>query len=161
MAPDDIETAVLEGQVALGVGVFHIHKPGLAYVEICIEFMGLYCGAGHPLFDATRPDVQEELLRNAPMARRAYLKEEQFAPISRGRPSNAAAHQVEGIALLILTGSYIGHLPHSFAERWLEKGRMKSGMDGRYDLPTSIEIVTRRDATLTPVSETFIRLLKA
>lgn len=161
MAPDDIEAGVLDGRIAVGVGVFHVHKPGLRYAEIGREFIGLYCGKGHPLFSATQPEIQEDLLRQAKMAKRAYLKEEQFAPISRGRQSNATAHQVEGIALLILTGNFIGYLPHSFAEQWLKNGRMKSIMDGRYDLPTPIEIVTRRGSTLTPVCKTFIGCLKS
>ncbi len=161
MAPDDIEAGVLNGRIAVGVGVFHVHKPGLRYAELGRELIGLYCGVSHPLFHATRPDVQEDLLRQATMAKRAYLKEERFSPLSRGRNSNATAHQVEGIALLILTGKFIGYLPHSFAEQWLKSGRMKSVMDGRYDLPTPIEIVTKRGATLPPACKTFIRYLKS
>ncbi|MCB2094213.1 MAG: LysR family transcriptional regulator [Rhodobacteraceae bacterium] len=161
MAPDDIETGVLDGQISLGIGVFHQHKPGLSYDQIGREFIGLYCGAGHPLFSAKNPAEQAKLLAQAKVAQRAYLKEDRVAPVSRGRLSNATAHQVEGIALLILTGNFIGYLPHSLAELWLRNGRMKSVMDGRFDLPTPIEIVTRRGVSPSGADKAFIRLLKA
>ena len=161
MAPDDIETGVLDGRISLGIGVFHQHKPGLHYDQIGREFIGLYCGAGHPLFSTLRPEDEEALLAQAKVAKRAYLKEEHVAPVSRGKLSNVTAHQVEGIALLILTGNFVGYLPHSFADPWLKDGRMKSVMGGRFDLPTAIEIVTRRGEALRAADKAFIRLLKA
>ena len=51
LAPDEIERAVLENRVNLGIGVFHQHRPGLSYEALYDDPVELYCGRGHPLFD--------------------------------------------------------------------------------------------------------------
>jgi DNA-binding transcriptional LysR family regulator len=160
MAPDDIEYAVLDGRISIGVGVFHTPKPGLLYQEIGQEFIGLYCGFGHPLFQDTSGTVHKNLLQKAKLARRAYLNEEKVAPVTHGLASNVKAHQVEGIALLILTGNFIGYLPQSFANMWVKDGRMKSVAQGQFDLPTPIKTVTKRGEKLNLVSRTFIEYLE-
>ena len=44
-APDEIERAVLENRVNLGIGVFHQHRPGLLYEALYDDPIELYCGA--------------------------------------------------------------------------------------------------------------------
>lgn len=161
LAPDDIEYAVLDNRISVGIGVFHTQKPGLIYKEIGLEFIGLYCGKEHPLFDDTYRANQKDLLQGAKLARRAYLNEEKVAPKTHGLTSNAKAHQVEGIALLILTGNFIGYLPQSYANNWVKDGRMKSVARGEFDLPTPIKLVTKRGEKLNLVSRTFIEFLEA
>ncbi len=160
MAPDDIEYAVLDGRISIGIGVFHTPKPGLIYQEIGEEFIGLYCSSSHPLFQDTSETRQKSLVKQAKLARRAYLNEEKIAPVTHGLASNAKAHQVEGIAILILTGNFIGYLPQSFANIWVKDGRMKSVAQGQFDLPTPIKIVTKRGEKLNLVSRTFIKALE-
>ncbi|WP_299951416.1 LysR family transcriptional regulator [uncultured Ruegeria sp.] len=160
LAPDDIEIAVQDGQVSVGVGVFHKHKPGLIYELLGTEKIGLYCAQGHPLYEAaTRAEV-ERLLPEANYCKRAYLNEDQVAPISIGLRSNASAHQIEGIAILVLTGGYIGYLPESFANIWVREGRMRSVGDGLYDLKSEIKLVRKRGEDPNLLGKTFIQLLK-
>ncbi|WP_136661511.1 LysR family transcriptional regulator [Nitratireductor sp. XY-223] len=157
LAPDDIEYSVLDGHITIGIGVFHNHKPGLLYQQISSEFMGLYCGRGHPLFEISDPQEEERLLQAANLAKRAYLSEEKVAPVSIGLKSTANAHQVESVALLVLTGNFVGYLPESYAHPWVVEGRMKKVLDGKYDLPTNIEIVTKRGSKLNLVARTFLK----
>lgn len=155
LAPDDIELAVQDARVALGVGVFHRHKPGLIYETIGFETMGLYCAAAHPLSGLTDSTEVDAALQRAHYAKRAYLRERDVAPVSRGLETNAHAHQIEGIAHLILTGKYIGYLPEQFADVWVRDGRMcKVGAD-RYDQPSELKLVYRRGADLNLVTQTF------
>lgn len=157
LAPDDIEFGVLSARIPIGIGVFHEPKPGLTYKDIGEETMGLYCGTGHPLYE----DDAKDQLEQAVLARRAYLSEEKVAPITRCMKSTASAHQIEGIAMLILTGNYVGYLPETFASLWVHDGRMKSVMNGRYDIPTMIQQVTKRGLRPTPVEKAFIKFLRS
>ena len=161
LAPDDIEYGVVDGRISIGIGVFHNHKPGLVYEEVGQEYVGLYCGKGHPLFNASTKKQTTELLKQSKLARRTYLNEEKVAPATRDLVSTTKAHQVEGIAMLILSGNFIGYLPQSFAEIWVKEGRMKSISQGIYDLPTPIEFVVKRGEKLGLPIRKFIELLKA
>lgn len=158
-APDDIEIAVQDARVSLGIGVFHRHKPGLTYQPIGFEEMCLYCANTHPLFNAKGDAQIKEILKNSNYAKRAYLRERKVAPISRGMKSSAHAHQIEGIAYLILTGKYIGYLPEQFANVWVRDGRMKKVGSGAFDQSTEIKLVKKRGMEPSLVARTFEKLL--
>jgi len=160
LAPDEIERAVLENRVNLGIGVFHQHRPGLIYEALYDDPVELYCGAGHPLFDRVLHGLDRADLRAADLAHRAYLSERQVAPLTGDLPSTATARQIEGIAFLILSGWHVGYLPVSYAERWVKSGRMRSILPEIYGLNTRMELVTRRGVTLTLVSQTFANILR-
>lgn len=160
LAPDNIEVAVQNGQVALGVGVFHKHKPGLIYETLGFERIGLYCGKGHPLFLADSTAQVEKHLPQANFCKRSYLNEDLIAPVSRNLKSTASAHQIEGVAMMILTDRYIGYLPESFAGIWLREGRMRSIGDGMFDLKSEIKIVRSRGVEPNLVMKTFIDLVR-
>lgn len=160
LAPDEIERAVLENRVNLGIGVFHQHRPGLRYEVLYDDPVELYCGFGNPLFDRSPDEIDHDNLRTADLAHRAYLSERQVAPRTADLPSTAKARQIEGIAFLVLSGWHIGYLPVSYAERWVTSGRMRSIMPDTYRLNTMIELVTRRSVAPTLVSQTFVGILR-
>ena len=160
LAPDEIERAVLENRVNLGIGVFHQHRPGLSYESLYDDPVELYCGHGHPLFDRAPDGLDRNDVREADLAHRAYLSERQVAPLTGNLRSTATARQIEGVAFLILSGWHIGYLPVAYAERWVESGRMRSILPATYRLSTRFELVTRRGVALTLVSETFADILR-
>lgn len=159
LAPDDIELAVLDSRVSIGIGVFHQHRPGLAYKQLYQDPLELYCGQGHELFESADSGHTPAILAGADYVRRAYLSEEKVAPLVAHLPSTATAHQVEGVAFLILTGRYIGYLPKSYALQWVLQDRMRSILPRHFILQTNIEVVTRRGVTLTAVEQTFLQEL--
>ncbi len=160
MAPDEIEHAVLDNRVNLGIGVFHRHRPGLRYEALYDDPVELYCGSGHPLFDRDPGELDREDLDAADLVHRAYLSERQVAPLTAGLRSTASAWQIEGIAFLILSGWHLGYLPVSYAERWVTAGRMRTVLPGTFCLNTKIELVVRRGAPLTLVGQTFADILR-
>ena len=160
LAPDEIERAVLENRVNMGIGVFHQHRPGLAYEALYDDPVELYCGKDHALFDRAPEGIDSDDLQAADLVHRAYLSERQVAPLTGDLPSTAAARQIEGVAFLILSGWHIGYLPVSYAERWVESGQMRSLLPETYRLNTKIELVTRRGVALTLVSQTFADTLR-
>ena len=160
LAPDEIERAVLENRVNLGIGVFHQHRPGLLYEALYDDPVELYCGAGHALFERAPDELDRDDVRAADLAHRHYLSERQVAPLTAELPSTATARQIEGVAFLILSGWHIGYLPVAYAERWVASGRIRSVLPETYRLSTKIELVTRRGVALTLVSRTFADLLR-
>ena len=160
LAPDEIELAVLDGRVALGVGVFHHHAPGLAYDMLYVDPLELYCGRDHPLFDKAPKTLRSKDHDAIDYVRRGYLAEDKISPLTASFRSTATAHQVEGVASMILTGLYVGYLPVSFASRWVDDGLMRSLMPSRYRMNTTIEIATRRSVALSMVARTFVDALK-
>lgn len=161
LAPDDIEMAVQDERVSIGIGVFYRHKPGLIYDSVGFEKMNLYCATGHSLFGEKDAAKVQDVLKTSQYAKRAYLKERDVAPISRGLKTNAHAHQIEGIAHLILTGRYIGYLPEQFANVWVRQGRMKPVGDGQYNQPSEIKLVRKRGPSLNMVAGLFKDLVKS
>ena len=160
LAPDEIERAVLENRVNLGIGVFHQHRPGLLYEALYDDPVELYCGAGHALFDRAPHGLDRNDARAADLVHRAYLSERQVAPLTGELSTTATARQIEGVAFLILSGWHIGYLPVAYAERWVASGRMRSVSPEKYRLGTKIELVTRRGVELTLVCRTFADLLR-
>ena len=160
LAPDEIERAVLENRVNLGIGVFHQHRPGLFYEVLYDDPVELYCGSDHALFERAPHELERNDLHAVDLVHRAYLSERQVAPLTAGLRSTAAASQMEGVAFLILSGWHIGYLPVSYAERWVATGRMHSVLPATYRLSTKIEMVTRRGVALTLVSQTFAEILR-
>ena len=160
MAPDEIEHAVLDNRVNLGIGVFHRHRPGLLYEALYDDPVELYCGSGHPLFDRAPGALDRRDLDTADLVHRAYLSERQVAPLTADLQSTASARQIEGVVFLILSSWHLGYLPVSYAERWVNAGRMRAVLPEIFRLNTKIELVTRRGAPLTLVSQTFADILR-
>ncbi|MEO1192868.1 MAG: LysR family transcriptional regulator [Pseudomonadota bacterium] len=152
LAPDDIERAVLDDRVALGIGVFHRQQPGLTYQTLYDDPLELYCARSHPLFAAELRGPAD--LEGADYVRRAYLAEEQVAPMTASLPSSATAHQMEAVAQLILSGRYIGYLPVAYARRWCETGTLRSLLPDRLRLWTSLALV--RKPRPNPLADLFM-----
>lgn len=160
LAPDEIERAVLENRVNLGIGVFHRRRPGLAYEALYDDPLELYCGRDHALFERAPREIDRRDLEAADYVHRAYLSEQRVAPLTAGLRSTATARQMEGVAFLILSGWHIGYLPVSYAERWVAAGRMRAILPETYRLNTKIELVTRRGSVPTLVVQTFADILR-
>jgi DNA-binding transcriptional LysR family regulator len=159
LAPDDIEMAVQDRRVAFGLGVFHKHKPGLVYETIGFEKMGLYCAQGHPLYDVKDATHVDAVLKTSLYAKRSYLREREVVPMSESLRTNARAHQIEGIAHLILTGKYVGFLPEHFANVWVRDETLQSVANGKYDQTSELKTVKKRGGDLNLVELTFEKML--
>lgn len=160
LAPDDLEHTVMDGRAGIGIGVFHRHRPGLAYEALYDDPIDLYCGFDHPLYEDVVNDTVPTDLKNADLARRSYLSEKEVAPKTAHFRSTASAHQMEGVAYLILSGRHIGYLPVSYAQRWVDENQMISIKPEKYRLKTTLEIVTRRGAVMTRIHQAFLELLR-
>lgn len=127
MVAEEVITAVLEGQVDIGITVYNqAEHPRLKTLYLYDETLCLYCGVGHPLFeqDDTQITIDE-------MGKYKYVTSTRFLPGKELHPfmqqwnsSTHAMHQ-EARAQLILTGNYLGFLPVELVNTWGWKERLR------------------------------------
>ncbi|MNG28601.1 LysR substrate binding domain protein [compost metagenome] len=72
----------------------------------------------------------------------------------------ASATDREGIAFLILTGSYIGFLPDHYAATWVEKGLMAPLSPERLFFDAKLAVVTRKGRRQNLILERFLDSLQ-
>lgn len=157
-SPSEIERVVLEGSCDLGLGTCGRHSPYLDYQDLFEERQVLYCGRGHPLFERSdRIDITE--LADQQFIRRAYAAPETL-PHGIRLVSTAVADLMEGVAVFILSGRYVGFLPAIFAQHWVTKDLMRPLLEQELGYQNPVYLATRKTETQKPVLSAFLRDLR-
>ena len=115
-------------------------------VLLFTETQGLYCGQEHDLFTVPDEKVTIDRLVRYPYAARAYMSDQPGPPGTPFRSMAFTSH-MESIALLILSGDYLGHLPTHFARQWEVQGRMRRLDTGNVSYDDRFHLVSRRRET--------------
>lgn len=157
----EIEAAVMDGRLQVGVVPDHRRSDSLRYERLFGEHMYLYCGRQHPLFgvDHARLDWQE-------------LQDYDYAGLTFHSPNMDATHRFqlrrravasdqEAIATLILSGCYLGFLPDHYAATFEQHGLIQriDHPECRYEV--SFVAIRRRAAQPSRVAEAFMAALCA
>ncbi|MEM9235061.1 MAG: LysR family transcriptional regulator, partial [Pseudomonadota bacterium] len=119
-----LESMVLEGRLHLAIGVCHHRLPSLQYEKVLTEEHYLYCGAKHPLFHEEQPAQIMQGIAATDYVSRIYFENSLTKPDLPLRPA-AQSDNIEGLAMLILSGQYIAYLPDHYAKTWVKTGEMK------------------------------------
>lgn len=123
--PLAIERQILDQRLHGGIHTFPNHAPGLRYARLFSELQTLYCAAGHPLYRDAENLVSVDDVEQYDYAARTYYGGTLQPGIFHPNTKNAKCTSMEGIAALILSGRFIGHLPAQYANRWVIAGEMK------------------------------------
>ncbi len=156
--PNEIERAVLSGQLHVGVVPEIRHLSGLEYHHLYEEKSYLYCSDQHPLYlsaDNLTPLKTSELDTVIP----AYAQSPAIKVQHQSFKASASATDREGIAFLVLTGKYLGFLPEHFAKRWVTEERMKPLHGQTHHYTTNFSAITSKNAKANLVQNTFMDLL--
>lgn len=156
--PSELERALQEERIDVAVGPFGPTDPELESIEIHRERLSLYVGAGHPLFG--RSDVVIAELAGLDAVMRGYLRESQVVQQRVAFNYCATAQHLEGIALLLLTGRYVGYLPEHYAARWLQEGRMRCLLPQAMSYEVPFRILAPRQRR-SRAADAFVRLVRA
>lgn len=157
-SPSEIERVVLEGGCDLGLGTCGRHSPYLDYEDIFEERQVLYCGRGHALFGrAGEIDIID--LKGLQFVRRAYAAPDTL-PDGIRTVSTAVADLMEGVAMFILSGRYIGYLPAHFAQHWVSQDVMRPVLDQALGYQNPVYLTTRKTEAKKPVVAAFLRELR-
>lgn len=159
--PNEIERGVLDGRLHVGVVPARRMLPGLERFHLYEEESLLYCGRGHPLFEASAETVTDAALEAADAVTPTEAQEAPEAVrLLAGLRSSATATDREGVAFLILTGCYVGFLPTHYARQWVERGAMRALAPERLHYRLDFQAVTKKGAQPNLVVERFLAILK-
>ncbi|MGE0845693.1 MAG: LysR family transcriptional regulator [Flavobacteriaceae bacterium] len=141
--PAEIERSVFEGRFDLGIGGYTQQLSGIDYLRLVTEKQFLYCGRGHPLFEKEPEAVRIEDIIDCQLVKRPYVPDELLPEIGSMQPA-ALAEFMEAVAILVLSGEYIGYLPEHFAAQWADSDRMRPLMSERLRFDSTLELLSRK-----------------
>lgn len=123
-SPHDLRQRLLDGRYQLILTPIEDTHPSIASDRLFDEEQSLYCGIGHPLFHVPERRLGTALRGGHRYAARTYMKD------WRGHKKlaftvTAMTSHMESLALLILSGTHLGHLPAHYARTWVETGKMR------------------------------------
>jgi len=159
-APSEIERAVLDGRLHVGVVKHSKPFPGLEYCPLYQEQSRLYCGHKHPLFNAAQQDLNPEQVVSHEAVMSAYVQAVDVKAINEQLRGHATASTREAAAFLILTGCFIGYLPTHMAERWVDEGRMRELLPEHFHFETKYSAIVHKGAAPHLVRDTFMDELR-
>lgn len=119
---NEIESGVIDGRLHLGIVPDHRRSDSLDYLELFDETMYLYCGRQHPLFGRDHARLAWDELQACDHAALAFHSPNMEATHRFSLRRQATASDQEAIALLILSGRYVGFLPDHYAEAFVRDG---------------------------------------
>jgi len=154
--PNDIEKGIMDGRFHLGAAPYN-HSSGLEYQPLYSESYFLYCSHEHPLFtnNAITTDELKEtntIITNHRMIPEAITLHERLR-------CTATASDHEGIAFLILTGTYIGFLPDHYASYWVEKNMMKPILPDTFNFNSDISLISKKEVKHNQIVKKFIDIM--
>lgn len=155
---ESIEQGVLSGQFQLGIVPEHRPSASLAYRPLFTETMRLYAGAGHPWFAAGRGRTWAEL-RGQQLAGLGYHSPNMRLAHQKQLQRQATASDQEGVALLILTGCFVGFLPDHYARSFVEADRMRAVAPAGLGYQCQFVCAHRNDPPPTRAARMLLELL--
>ncbi|WP_300651506.1 LysR family transcriptional regulator [Pseudomonas sp.] len=160
-SPAELEERVLDGRLHLAVGHFPMHVPGLSYSALYQEALGLYCGRRHPLYGSQA--LGAELLKEVGASRivaRGYMQQFDLEQLGASKAA-ATVDNIEALAILIISGAYLGFLPMHFAAQWVKNGEMRQLAAPQLQVMSPFDLISRRGVAPPPILQAFLEDLKA
>lgn len=154
--PAELEERVLDGRLHLAIGHFPIHVPGLEYLALYQEALGFYCGRRHPLFGckAEGKELLEEISESRIVAR-GFMQQYDLEHLGVSKAA-ATVDNIEALAILIISGAYLGFLPMHFAAQWVKTGDMQQLAPLSLQLMSPFDVITRRGIAPPPILRVFL-----
>lgn len=140
--PAEIERAVVDGSLHVGVGGYTRRISGIKHITILKETQQLYCGAGHPLFAVPAEAIDTTALSRCQWVKRPYVPDVDI-PDSGCLNATAMAENMEAIAFLVLSGQFIGFLPEHYAAPFVARGELRPLMPERMRYESCHELLYR------------------
>ena len=144
-SPTELCRGILNQHLHLAIGVFYEHQPGLKYVPICKEKMTLYCGKTHPLYRSKHVSIKQA--QKYPFVERNYGITLSNTNVPINANASAYTSSLEATLLLILSGEYIGFLPHYYAQQWSASGHVKPLLPDRLHVETRVSALAHARPT--------------
>lgn len=159
MPPKDIETAVLNGSLHIGVVPDFKTLQGLNYIPLYKEKSQLFCNEHHPLFSQRIDNISDRTLAEYDAVLPNYPQSAEIRQQQSNLKASATSTDREGIAFLILTGQYIGFLPTHFAKRWTDVDQMRAISPHQRFFHTKFSAIVSKSARSHLILEAYLKEL--
>jgi DNA-binding transcriptional LysR family regulator len=156
---DEIERAIIEGRMVLGIVPVYQRREEFDYFPLYEELSHAYCATGHPLFDVAESELGENTLRHYEVINHRYAIHRDKASFVTYDSQSASASQVEAVAMLILTGRFIGFLPEHYADRLVREGTLRAVRPDLIQILTPFNLILRHSAPRSPLVKAFASAL--
>jgi DNA-binding transcriptional LysR family regulator len=157
--PGEIERRLLDGSLHVGAVPLVSPLSGLEYSRLYEERSHLYCSQEHPLFERAATLAPTEL-GDVDAVVPSYRMTAEAIGLHQQLNLAASATDREGIAFLILTGSYIGFLPDHYAANWVDKGLMAPLVPKRMFFDAKLALATRKGRRHHLILEHFLKAVQ-
>jgi len=157
--PHEIEAAVLDGQLHVGVVPDFRTLSGLSYLPLYKEKSLLYCSEQHPLFNQELDVLTDKCLANYDAVVPSYPQPLSIKRQQKMLKATATSTDREGMAFLILTGQFIGFLPTHFAQHWVSQDTLRPIDPQRRSFHTNFSAITRKGARANVILDTYLQQL--
>lgn len=155
-----IETGIIERQFDVGIIPMHRKSTSLVYEKLYTEQMYLYCGHNHPFFAQPEDQVTSRDIRRCKYAGLSFHSPNLVVGNKMRLKRVADVNDQEALAILILSGRYIGFLPNHYAMQFQEKNLMRQIGAGKFQYESKFSAICRRYPAPSRKAETFIECLK-
>lgn len=142
-SPQELLQRLLDGRYGAILTPIEAHHPAIVARPLYKEEQRLYCGRGHPLF-AARKGMTPATVREYPYVSRSYMLEA-VQSHDEGFDHRATTSHMEAIALLIMSGRFLGYLPVHFARSFVSSGEMRSLLDRKLAYFDTFYLAVRGD----------------
>ncbi len=159
--PADIERMVLDGTLHAGVVPDLRTLPDLDYHSLYTEESCLYCNSDHPLSAVGQQNLALEELLKWDAVVPAYPQVSEIKAMHRYLNDTATSTDREGIALLVLSGKYIGFLPTHYAYHWERDGKLIALCPDKMKYTTHYSAIVRNPKPANLVLDAFLQELHA
>ncbi|WP_439889251.1 LysR family transcriptional regulator [Pseudomonas sp. MBLB4123] len=159
--PAELEERVLDGRLHLAIGHFPTQVPGLSHALLYQEALGLYCGRRHPLYGSKAgPKALLEAIGSSRIVARGFMLQHDLELLGASKAA-ATVDNIEALAILIISGAYLGFLPRHYAAHWEESGDMRPLLPERLCPTAPFDVITRRGLAPPPILQAFLEDLAA
>jgi DNA-binding transcriptional LysR family regulator len=156
---NDVEKGVMEGRFQLGVVPLHRRSSSLVYHRLFDEPMHLYCGSHHALFNMADETMTNEEIRGQRYAGLGYHSPNMEVGSRLNMARQATGYDQEAIAMLVLSGGYIGYLPDHYAEQFISKGLIRAIGTGTFHYICEFSAILRQSPQASRVVATLLDCL--
>ncbi len=154
--PNLLEKALLEERLHAAIVSVRQRLPGLTYRFLYAEQNNLYCAEPHPLYRYCPDEVPTDMLMGCEVVGRSYAEQDEARQLASGLVRSATANDVEGVALLVLTGRYIGYLPDHYVRATRFGLPLRPVLPARFGYLVEFELATRARGHVSPASRNFL-----
>ncbi|WP_319532695.1 LysR family transcriptional regulator [uncultured Cohaesibacter sp.] len=154
ITPNQTANAFLKRQVDIAIVSNQPINAPVQLEQIFKEQQYLYCGKGHPLFDAPVEKLTLENISQQPYVRRGYTNSSAVTALFN-QPPAATSSSMECNTHLVLSGRYISFLPSHYARQWVEEGRMRALRPDLINFTVGFCVAHFQPSALSPLALAF------